>query len=63
MLMMLCLQKVTNQGKICRFSTTIIENNAYAIFVVYEYFFSNRNWNHKATAPISIALFTLCPMS
>ena len=40
--MMLCLQKVTNQGKICRFSTTIIENSAFAIFVRYEYFFKQK---------------------
>ena len=62
MLMTLCRQKVTMQGKMCGFSTTIIENSAYAIFTRYE-IFSSINWYHKATAPISTVLSTPCPMS
>ena len=62
MLMTSCRQKVTRQGKMCGFSTTIIEISAFAIFRRYENF-SNRNWYHKATAPISTVLITLCPMS
>ena len=60
--MTLCRQKTTKQGKICGFPTTIIENSAFAIFTRYRKF-SSRNWYHKATAPISTVLFTLCPMS
>ena len=59
-LMTLCCQKVTKQGKMCGFLTTIIENSAFVIFTRYEKFFS-RSWYHKATAPISTIIFTLCP--
>ena len=38
MLTALCRQKVTKQGKMCRFSTTIIENTTFAIFTHYELF-------------------------
>ena len=62
MLMTLRRPLVTKWSKISGFSTTIIENSAYAMFTRYEHF-SSRNWYHKATAPISIFLFTLCPMS
>ena len=62
MLMTLCRHKVTKQVKMCRFSTTLIENVAFAIFTRYEKFYS-RNWYHKATAPISTVLFTLFPIS
>ena len=42
MLMTLRRQQVTKQGKICGFSTTVIENNAIEIFTFYESF-SSRN--------------------
>ena len=57
--MTLCHQKVTKQGKMCGFLTRLIENSAFAIFTRYENFAST-NWHHKATAPISTVLFTLC---
>ena len=60
--MTLCRQKVTKQGQMCRFPTTIIENSAFAIFMLLSWF-SSRNWYHEATAPISTVLFTLCPIS
>ena len=59
--MTLCRQKVTKQVKMCGFSTTIIENSAFAIFTCYENFSSSKSY-HKATAPISTVLFALCPM-
>ena len=59
--MTLC-QKVTMQGKMGGFPTTIIESSALAIFMRYENF-SSGNWYHKATTPISTVLFALCPMS
>ena len=59
-LMTLCCQKVTKQGKMCGFLTTKIENSAFVIFTRYEKIFS-RSWYHKATAPISTIIFTLCP--
>ena len=62
MLMTLCRQKVTKQGKMCRFRTRLIENSAFAIFTRYENLAST-NWYHKATAPISTILFTLCQIA
>ena len=62
MSMTLCRQKVTKQGKMCGFLTTVIEISAFAIFTRYENF-SSRNWYPKAKAPISTVFFTLCPMS
>ena len=61
MLMTLCRHKGTKRGKMYGFSTTIIENSAFAIFTRYENLFS-RDWYHKAKAPISTVLFTLHPM-
>ena len=43
MLLTLCRQKVTKQGKMCEFSKTMTENIAFAIFTRYEKF-SSRNW-------------------
>ena len=60
--MTLCRQKVTKQGKISGFSTRLIENSAFAIFARFENFAST-NWYHKATAPITIVFFTLCPIT
>ena len=50
----LCNQKVTKQGRMCGFSARLIETSAFAMFM------HCANWYHKATAPISTALFTLC---
>ena len=62
MLMTICRPLVTRWGKISGFSTTIIENSAYAMFVRYEHF-SDRNWYHKATAAITTFFFITCPIS
>ena len=62
MVMTLCRQKVTKQGKMCGFSTRLIENSAFAIFTRYENF-ASINWYNKATAPISTILFTLCQIT
>ena len=59
--MTLCRQKVTKQVKMCGFLTTTVENSAFAIFTHYVNFSSSKLY-HKATAPISTSLFTLCPM-
>ena len=56
------VKKVTEQGKMCGFSTTIIGHGAFEIFTRYENF-SIGNWYHKATAPILTVLFTLYPLS
>ena len=45
MLMALCRQKVTKQGKMCGFLTRSTENSAFAIFKRYENFASTK-WYH-----------------
>ena len=46
------------EGKICRFSTTIIENTDFVTFTRSESF-SCWNWYHKATAPINSPFYHL----
>ena len=55
MSMILCRNKVTKHGKMCGFSTRLIDNSAFAIFMRYETFAST-NWYHKAITPISTIL-------